>query len=429
MSWQPYHTVWALIVFGWIGNYIVRMAFSPLLEPIMAEFRLSHAQAGFLFSVFFYGYVAMQIPAGLLGDRFGRKRVLVAGILLVALAALGTGLASTLLVLALARLLTGLAQGMYFSNDRPIIAAATPRDRLARGQGLSFSGLGVGNALGVIIGGALGELLPWRAVFLLLAALPIVSATLIGRFVSDPGLVGQGAPWEPREPAPAMADVFAERDLWILGLAGIAPVWTQWVIGTWGPALFAEAGVGTLGRSALYASLLGVAAPPGLFALGALSDRLHRHGIARKVVFAGAIFGAAVLIAATGLTVQAHGPVGLLAALVFLASFFVWGAWAPVYALLSELFPPRVLGIAFGLLNSLAFVASLLAPYLTGWVRDRTGSFAWGCYLAALLGFAAVPVAMAARPAFRLRTGPFSRPAAARRAASETDAPRGGRGA
>jgi len=167
MPWQPYHTVWALLVFGWIGNYMVRMAFSPLLGPVMAEFELSHAEAGFLFSVFFYGYVAMQIPAGLLGDRFGRKRVLVVGILLVAASALMTGLARTLVVVGLARLVTGLAQGMYFANDRPIIAAATPRERLAVGQGVSFSGLGLGNALGVIVGGALGEIMPWRAVFLI----------------------------------------------------------------------------------------------------------------------------------------------------------------------------------------------------------------------------------------------------------------------
>src|SRR5262249_2403885 len=111
MPWQPYHTVWTLVVLGWIANYMVRMALSPLLEPVMAEFHLSHAGAGFLFSVFFYGYLGMQIPAGFLGDRFGRKRVLVLGIVIVAASSLATGLAATLLALGLARLLTGLAQG------------------------------------------------------------------------------------------------------------------------------------------------------------------------------------------------------------------------------------------------------------------------------------------------------------------------------
>ena len=395
MPWQPYHAVWALIVFGWIGNYMVRMALSPLLEPVMAEFQLTHAEAGFLFSIFFYGYVAMQIPAGLLGDRFGRKRVLITGILLVAGATVLTGLARSLLVLGVARLLTGLAQGLYFANDRPIIAAATPRERLAVGQGVSFSGLGLGTALGVIVGGALGEVMPWRGVFLVLAVLPLLSATLIGRFVADPMRGPAGA--SGGSAGAGTQAVFRDRDLWLLGAAGIAPIWTQWLIGTWGPALFAEVGVRELGRSALYASLLGVAALPGLFAMGTLSDRLRRRGVDRKAVFAGAILAMTALVFAMGLTVQARGPAWLLAGLVFLTSFFVWGSWAPVYARLSEMFPQRVMGIAFGILNATSFLASLVAPYVTGWIKDGTGSFAWGCYLAALVGLAGVPTALAVR--------------------------------
>ena len=398
MPWQAYHTVWALLVFGWICNYVVRMALSPLLEPIMAEFGLSHAQGGFLFSVFFYGYVAMQVPAGFLGDRFGRKRVLIFGILLVAGAAVVTGLSHTLAVLALARLLTGLAQGMYFTNDRPIIAAATPADRLAFGQGASFSGLGLGTALGVLVGGALGELMPWRHVFLVLAALPLLSATLIGRFVPDPT--------RPRGEAPRgdvsggeVADVFRQRDLWLLGIAGISPIWTQWLIGTWGPALFGEVGIRELGRSALYASVLGIAAPPGLLAVGALSDRLlRRRGTPRRTVVAGGIAATAVLTASMGWIVQAHGPAWLLALAMFATSFCFWGLWAPVYALTAELAPRRAMGVAFGVLNSVAFTASLVAPFVTGWIKDWSGSFAGGCYLAALLGVAAVPVALAVRP-------------------------------
>jgi ACS family D-galactonate transporter-like MFS transporter len=390
VPWQPYHSVWALLVFGWICNYVVRMALSPLLEPIMAEFQLSHAEGGFLFSVFFYGYVAMQVPAGFLGDRFGRKRVLVTGILLVAGAALATGLSTTLAVLVLARLLTGLAQGMYFANDRPIIAAATPPERLAVGQGVSFSGLGLGTALGVLVGGALGELMAWRQVFLVVAVLPLVSASLIGRLVPDPGGATGG-----RASGEEVAAVFRLRDLWLLATAGIAPIWTQWLVGTWGPALFAEAGVQELGRSAVYASVLGVAAPPGLLAVGALSDRLLRRGIPRRTVVAGMIAATAALAAAVGAVVQARGPAWLLAVAVFACSFCFWGTWAPAYALTAELAPRRAMGIAFGVLNGVAFIGALAAPYVTGWIKDWSGSFAGGCYLAALVCIAAVPVALA----------------------------------
>jgi len=405
MPWQAYHTVWALLVFGWIGNYVVRMAFSPLLEPVMAEFGLSHAGAGFLFSVFFYGYMAMQVPAGLLGDRFGRKRVLVAGILLVAVATLVTGLAPSLLVLGLSRLLSGLAQGMYFANDRPIIAAATPPHRLALGQGISFSGLGLGNALGLLLGGALGELMPWRTVFLVLTVLPVVSAVLVGWYVPDPT---RPTPRAARAAPPGgLGEVFRHRDLWLLGLAGMCPIWTQFLIGTWGPALFIELGVRELSRSALYASLLGFAAPPGLLALGVVSDRLLRRGVGRNVVAAAALLGLGLAVGGMGVVVQLRGQAWLLAVLVFVTSFFLWGVWAPVYAMVAELFPQRVMGVAFGLLNAISFVAAVLTPYVNGWIKDWTGSFAWGCYTAALIALAGIPVAMAVRPAFRLgRAGP-----------------------
>jgi MFS family permease len=361
----------------------------------MAEFGLSHAEGGFLFSVFFYGYVAMQVPAGLLGDRFGRKRVLVFGIVLVAGAALVTGLSQTLAVLALARLLTGLAQGMYFANDRPIIAAVTPPHRLALGQGVSFSGLGLGLALGVLLGGALGELMPWRQVFLVLAILPLLSAILISRSVPDPGALGRGAPGA-RASGLEAAAAFRLRDVWLLGLAGIAPIWTQWLVGTWGPALFTEVGIRELGRSAVYASVMGIAAPPGLLAVGALSDRLlRRYGAPRRTVVAGGIAATAVFAACMGWIVQAQGPPWLLALVMFATSFCFWGTWAPAYALTAELAPRRAMGVAFGVLNSVAFSSSLVAPFVTGWIKDWSGSFAGGCYLAALVGVAAVPVALA----------------------------------
>ena len=96
-----------------------------------------------------------------------------------------------------------------------------------------------------------------------------------------------------------------------------------------------------------------------------------------------------------GWIVQAHGPAWLLALAMFATSFCFWGLWAPVYALTAELAPRRAMGVAFGVLNSVAFTASLVAPFVTGWIKDWSGSFAGGCYLAALLGVAAVPVALA----------------------------------
>jgi sugar phosphate permease len=62
MKWEKYHTIWLIMIFGWVTNYIVRSALSPLLIPIMNEFGLSYAKGGLLATAFFYAYTFMQFP-------------------------------------------------------------------------------------------------------------------------------------------------------------------------------------------------------------------------------------------------------------------------------------------------------------------------------------------------------------------------------
>ena len=65
--------------------------------------------------------------------------------------------------------------------------------------------------------------------------------------------------------------------------------------------------------------------------------------------------------------------------------------------MVAELFPQRVMGVAFGFLNAVSFLASLAAPYVAGWIKDRSGSFAPACYLAGVIGLLAVPLALLVR--------------------------------
>ncbi len=390
------YLVWGLLIYAWIGNYMIRMALSSLLPPIMTEFGLSYTRAGFLATAFFYAYMAMQLPAGFLGDRLGRRRVVLGGILLGVLASIFTGLAGSFAALFAARLLTGLAQGCVFSNDRVIIAAYTPKEKMAMGQGVSFSGPGVGTTLGLLLAGALGEFMPWRGVFFLFVLPPLVAAFLLWRLVPEPPSppVADAAGWTFRR-------VAATPALWVLGLAGIMPVYLQFVLATWGPLFFSEVGVADLGRSAFYASFQGVAAPFGLFTMGWLADRSQERGISRKVVIALTILLAGASIGALGAVLAARGSPVLVAFFIMAASFFLWGTWGPSYALLAERFPPGVLGSAFGLMNTICFVGSVVGPFLTGWIKDLTGSFAGGCYGAAAVAGLGAVAAMAFPEALR----------------------------
>jgi MFS family permease len=397
----PYGLVWAILVYAWIANYLIRMALSALLPPIMAEFGLTYAQAGLLSATFFYAYTGMQLPAGVLGDRWGRTRMVLAGVLLSAGASVATGLSVGLAMLFAARLVTGLSQGLLFSNDRVIIAATTPRSRIALGQGLSFSGPGLGTTLGLVLGGALGALLPWRQVFLVFALPPLLAAWLLWRFVPEPPQATA-----PPDTAWPFRRVLRTRDFWLLAVSGFVPIYVQFLLATWGPALFVEAGVRDLARSASLASLQGITAPAGLLVSGLLADRLHVRGYHRKPVIALALVGMVASVLAMALIIQGQGGAFALTLALLATSFFIWCCWGPAYAILGDLFPSSVLGRAFGAFNTICFLGAVASPFVTGWLRDLSGTFVTGLEGAAALCVLAVAGMMALDRPFRLAATP-----------------------
>ncbi len=275
MPLHYYHRVWLVLIFGWISNYMVRVALSPVLLPLMKEFSLSYAQAGLLASAVFYSYALMQFPAGYLGDRFGKKRILILCILGWGLSSLAMAAAASFAALVLVRFLTGLAQGTYFSNDRPIIAYYTPKEKAGIGQGISFMGLGLGMCLGILLAGWISDHWGWRAVFLIFSLPSLAAAYSLFRVIREPPreAIVSGKP-----KGPSLSWIFRHRDLWLLYLGGIPGIYALWMIGTWAPAMLKEIGVRTVTGASLYASLLGLSAIPGLALTGWLSDRLVRRG-------------------------------------------------------------------------------------------------------------------------------------------------------
>ena len=151
-----------------------------------------------------------------------------------------------------------------------------------------------------------------------------------------------------------------------------------------------------------FSSLLGIAAVPGLLVAGSFSDWMVRRGKGRKAQIAAQMFLAGVCVALIGWAVQEKASPVLLASLVFVAGFFFWGIWAPTYAMLSEMVPPRVLGTGYGLTNTVHFVGSLAAPWATGFIKDTTSSFAGGAYLGAFVTIVGAIIFLAIGPAFRL---------------------------
>ena len=386
------------MIFGWVTNYMVRSSLSPLLIPILQEFKLTYAQAGILATAFFYAYTFMQLPAGHLGDRLGRKVVLILCASWWGLMSLLTGLAHSFASLFIFRFLTGVGEGAYFSNDRPIISAYTPEKKRGLGQGISFIGLGTGMFIGISLAGWISDLWGWRTVFILYAFPSFLASFLIYRLIEEPPRLERK---EAEDRKVSYTLIFKSRDLWLLYLGGIPAIYALWVVGTWAPAMFKEIGVESLARSSFYSSLLGISAIPGLALTGLVSDWLARKGKGRKGLIAIEFFFISLFMFLLGYGLKTKMNIYLFVIFFFMAGFFIWGHWAAFYALLPDIVPYEILGTAYGLTNTIHFTGSLIAPWMTGWVKDVTASFSWGLYLAGIFCILGGILILTVRPSFR----------------------------
>ncbi len=405
MNWRYYHTVWSVMLFSWITNYMVRAGLSPVLIPMMDDLSINYSNAGLIAAALFYAYAMMGLPGGFIGDKVGRKVVLVVCAFGWGVASLLTGIVNSFIALFALRFLTGMVQGIYFSNDRPVVAFYTPREKAGLGQGVSFIGLGLGMCLGILLAGVICEHLGWRWVFIFYAIPSFIAALLIQKMIREPA-----APQAKRKDSdhvsavrPRMGITFLNFDLWMVYLAGIPATYGLWMLGAWAPAMFKEIGLAGLARPSLFASMIGLSAIPGLALSGWTSDRLARKGIGRKTVLWLNFLFAAVTLFCIGFALYLRASQYTLGILIFFSGFFLWGLWAPLFSIISEIAPPETLGTTFGLNCTVNFVGGILSPWLTGVLKDTTGSFSSGCWLASLLLILATFLILLLKPAFRFR--------------------------
>ncbi len=376
---QHYIRVWLMLFSGWVIIYLIRVSLSPILPTLIGELSLTHGEAGLLANAYFYAYTAMQLPAGYLGERLGRKRILIIACIFWSITSYWTSIARGFAELFAARLASGIVHGFYFGNDRPLLTVVTPRKRLGVGQGVTFSGLGTGLGVGMVLSGWVSELMGWRAVFQILAIPPLIMAAVFALFLHEPPRIGSETTEVNR------SALLTRRELWLFYIGGIPMVYALWVAAIWMPTILAEYGVESVAFSSIISSLVGLAGIPGLIAAGLISDWAWKHGVARGYVAASFAALAALTAATLGYAITVKTPLYQITLLVAALGAFIWAVWSPLFAALSHHVEEQMLGTAFGMMNGIHFIGSLISPYLTGMIRDATGTFSWGLYLTAIL--------------------------------------------
>src|SRR3954471_22490375 len=120
----------------------------------------------------------LLLPAATLGDRVGRRRLFLIGMVIFTVGSLTSALATTALALELFRALQGVGGAVLFATATPLLRAEFSGAALARALGAFGATLGAASAVGPLVGGVLTDTLGWRFIFFV--NLPIGVAAFVG---------------------------------------------------------------------------------------------------------------------------------------------------------------------------------------------------------------------------------------------------------
>lgn len=171
------------IAFGFLsslGPFAIDL-YLPAMPGMAQAMAADSGAAQRTLSAFFLGLALAQIPLGTLGDRYGRRRPLIGGLLLFALASIACAMATSLDMLILCRFFQGMGACAGTSSVRAMIRDRHSGHRAAQLMAFTFLIIGISPVLAPLVGSYLLQAMSWRGLFLLLAgggAVALVAVTI-----------------------------------------------------------------------------------------------------------------------------------------------------------------------------------------------------------------------------------------------------------
>jgi MFS transporter, ACS family, D-galactonate transporter len=381
-----------LLGFGVLVNYFDRVNLSVSQEALHATFGISVATFGYLSSAYSWTYAALQLPSGLLLDRFGVRLVGRISSFLWSVASFGAAVSTGVSGFFAARLLLGIGEAPTFPGNAKAVGYWFPSAERSLATATYDAAAKFGSAVGVPLIGIFLLHFGWRwsfaatgfasflffALFYLFYRNPSEDRALSeaerefirkgGAQPEDAARTKQGAP---------LGYLLRQRKVWGLALGFAAYNYTFYLLLTWLPSYLLIAHHVNLLHSVLYTSI------PWMFATltalvvgGWLVDALPKRGwnavrVRQMVLIGGTALGLGILGAAT-----AQSASGAL----FWISVSIGGlaAASPVGWSIPSLIAPREsVGTLGGILNFCNQLAAIAAPIVTGHVVQATNSFFW----------------------------------------------------
>jgi MFS transporter, ACS family, glucarate transporter len=403
MGWPVRYHMIGLLFCGTVVNYIDRVNISVAAPVIMKETGWDKGQFGLVFSAFLIGYALLQIPGGMIADRWGGRKVLALAFcgfsLFTALTPLGQ---SAFMLLLLMRFFVGAFESVTIPALTSLNSRWIPRTEFGRAQTLSLSGITVGQMIAYPLTTWIILHWSWQMVFYVNAVLGIVWAIVWLWYATDTpethprvtaaerAYITSQLPPKPATPLPVRA-VFTNGSLLVLSLSYMCFAYMGWMFLFWFPDYLVEGRGFSLSAMGTVGVVVHGAGFVGILGGGAISDRLLRAGWSpqfARVRFPGIGVSLSLpfLVGAT----QVQSPA--LCVIFLVMFYFLFASAIAGYTTVALEFNPHFAGSIFGMINTLGSFAGILGPMTAGFMLSQSD----GNWTLPFLAAAAVGVVCAA---------------------------------
>jgi ACS family D-galactonate transporter-like MFS transporter len=390
-------TIALLLGIGVLVNYFDRVNLSVSRDALEASFGISAVMFGWLSGAYNWTYMFLQLPSGLLLDRFGVRRVGIVSTVIWSVASFAAAISTGIGSLFGARFLLGIGEAPTFPANSKAVGYWFPKNERSLATAMFDAAAKFSSAIGIPVLGLLLLRFGWRWNFAATGIISLLYFALFYAIYRNPSedkslnaaerefIARGGAQPEDRARAAKGAPLIyllRQRKVWGLALGFASYNYTFYLLLTWLPSYLSSSLRVDLLHSALYTSV------PWLFATftdllvgGWLVDALIQRGwsatrVRQVVLVGGTILGLGILG-----TAHTHSP----ATALFWISMSIGGlsAASPVGWSIPSLIAPREsVGTLGGILNFCNQLAGIAAPIFTGYIVQATHSFA-GAFIGA----------------------------------------------
>jgi len=341
-------------------NFADRQVLNPLVPLLRQHFGVSDTWLGSLPMVLLVILALASIPSGYLADRFNEPKIIAAGVLFWSLAAISSGLAPTFFFLFVARGLVGIGEAAYAPAAQSLISDSFPKDNRAMAQAVFASGMILGGASGLALGGIMGARHGWQHAFIIVGVLGIIPG-LSALKIKEP-------PRRPRSEVVSFWELLRVPAFVAMIAAGICITFSGVSFVVWGIDYAMNYKNFSLKEAALSLAIIALLSSVlGALSGGYFADRLQRRLKYGRIL----VISCAFLIATPFLllAIQSDEKWIVLSGF-FVAMYFMSWYHGPTTAVLHDLTPQRAHATAIGVYMFATQLLGALGPLLIGRISD-----------------------------------------------------------